>query len=93
MRTVATYKYILNSEETGHKLIDQKALSAGHTKDVDIYAGDGFDSTWKDHEGNEVTSGYRLTADHKSRVLITIVNSYQKDQRNKALNAISINND
>lgn len=79
MITTHQYTVRLNSQEPGWKLINKKAIESGHTDSMDIYAADSFDTTWKDHEGNQVTSGYRLTKDRKSRVLITIINSYKKD--------------
>jgi hypothetical protein len=78
MRTTHEYKIYTNSQEPGWKLINKKAIEEGHTDSMDIYANDSFDTTWKDHEGRQVTSGYRLTKDRKSRVLITIINSYKK---------------
>lgn len=83
MRTTHEYKVRLSSEKPGHTLINEKAIEEGHTDSMDIYAADSFDTTWKDHEGNRVTSGYRLTKDRKNRVLITIINSYKKDIENK----------
>jgi len=83
MNTTHQYTVRLNSEKPGHILINEKAIESGHTDSMDIYASDSFDTTWKDHEGNRVTSGYRLTKDRKSRVLITIINSYEKDQKHR----------
>lgn len=93
MITTHEYKVITSSPQPGHKLINEKAIKEGHTADMDIYASDGFDAVWNDQQGNEVTSGYRLTADRKSRVLITIVNSYKKDLKDQQTKNLTINND
>ncbi len=93
MRTTAEYKFILNSPLHGHQLINIKAIENGHTDSMDIYAADSFDCAWHDKEGNEVNSGYRLTKDRKSRVLITIVNSYRKDIKDNKTRLLTINND
>jgi hypothetical protein len=94
MKTIIEYTVNLNSPiKNGSILIDKKAIEEGHTDNKLIYCMSGFDSVFKDSQGNDVTSGYRLTADKKNNVLITIVNSYFKDERNKASKLLYINND
>ena len=40
----------------------------------------GFDSVWRDNEGNDITSGHRIMKDG-NLALITVINSYFKDER------------
>ena len=78
-----THEYKLNvsiRESDGSKLIDNKAIEEGHTTKKSLYDVRGFDSTWRDSQGNDVTSGYRQTKDG-NWALITVTNSYFKDQR------------
>lgn len=94
MKTLIEYKLNLSSiEKNGSALIDKKAIEEGHTDNKLIYLQNGFDVTFKDHQGNDVTSGYRLTADRKNNVLITVINSYFKDERNAKSKLLIINND
>lgn len=93
MRTIKEYTFRLNSPKHGHELINEKAIENGHTDSMDIYASDSFDCRWTDSQGNQVNSGYRLTKDRKNRVLITIINSYKKDLKDKETKLLTINND
>jgi hypothetical protein len=93
MKTLIEYKLIVNSNLPADTLIENKMKEEGHTNDRLIYSAGGFDCVWTDSQGNEVTSGYRLTADRKNNVLVTIVNSYKKDLRDKATKLLTINND
>ena len=93
MKTIKEYTFKLNSPKPGHELINEKAIENGHTNSMDIYASDSFDARWTDHEGNQVNSGYRLTKDRQHRVLITIINSYKKDIKDKEQKNLTINND
>lgn len=92
MKTVKEYVFRLSSPKGNNDLINEKAIENGHTDSGDIYAKE-FDISYTDSEGNRVTSGYRLTNDRKNRVLITIVNSYEKDAKNSELKNLNINND
>jgi len=94
MKTLIEYKLNLSTpEKNGSILIDKKAIEEGHTNNKLIYLQSGFDVTFKDSQGNDVTSGYRLTADRKNNVLITVINSYFKDERNAKNKLLTINND
>ncbi len=92
MNTTHQYKVLVCSNKQGHVLIDEKAIENGHTSDKCIYDPNGFDTVWNDALGNVLTSGFRLTKDRKSKVLITIVNSYEKDIKNQLLESLIINN-
>lgn len=94
MRTTHEYKVTLSRrEQNGSKLIDEIAIERGHTDKKDIYSESGFDSIWRDQQGNDVTSGYRLTKDGKNKVLITIINTYHKDNKNSEQVVKFINTD
>lgn len=80
-------------ESNGSKLIDKKAIEEGHTDKKLIYSEQGFDSTWRDSKGNDVTSGYRMCKDGVNCVLITITNSYFNDQKHSEQVIKFINND
>lgn len=81
MNTTREYKVRLSRrEQNGSKLIDEKAIEEGHTTKAPIMDARGFDSVWRDSEGNDITSGHRIMKDG-NLALITIVNSYFKDQR------------
>lgn len=92
MNTTHQYKVICCSPKQGHVLIDEKAIENGHTADKCIYDANGFDTVWNDALGNVLTSGFRLTKDRKSKVLITIVNSYERDMKNQLAERLIINN-
>lgn len=83
MRTTHEYKVTLSRrEQNGGKLIDEIAIEKGHTDKKLLYTQSGFDSTWRDQQGNDVTSGYRMTKDGLNSVLITVTNTYHKDNKN-----------
>lgn len=83
MKTTKEYTVRLSRrEQNGSKLIDEKATEAGHTTKVPIMDARGFDSVWRDKDGNDVTSGHRIMKDG-DLCIITIVNSYHKDNRDK----------
>jgi len=81
MRTTHEYKLTVSiREQDGSKLIDKKAIEEGHTDKKPIMDARGFDSVWRDSQGNDVTSGHRITKDG-NLALITVTNTYHKDQR------------
>lgn len=92
MNTTHQYKVICCSTKQGHVLIDEIAIDNGHTTDKCIFTPRCPDTIWNDALGNILTSGFRLTKDRKSKVLITIVNSYERDLKNQLLENLIINN-
>ena len=91
MKVTHEYKVPICSTTQGFILIDNFAIEIGHTAEKPI-SNHKCDTIWEDAVGNEITSGFRLTNDRKSLVLITIVNSYEREMKHKLLEHLIINN-
>lgn len=93
MKTQKYYIFRTNDERPNHVILNGFSIGRGYTDSMDIYASDSHDFSYTDSEGNRVTIGKRLTKDRKSRVQITIINSYQKHVKDKEQKLLTINND
>jgi hypothetical protein len=93
MNTTREYKLtVCIREQNGSKLIDEKAIEEGYTTKSPIMDARGFDSVWRDSEGNDITSGHRIMKDG-NLALITVINSYFKEQRHNEAVVKHINMD
>jgi hypothetical protein len=93
MRTINSYTLRTCQDKPNWKILNEYAIEKGHTDSMDIYASDSHDFSFTDIEGNKVTVGKRLTKDRKGRIEITIVNSFEKTQKDKEQRELIINND
>ena len=93
MRTIKSYTLRTCQDKSNHKILNEYAIEKGHTDSMDIFASDSHDFSYTDIEGNRVTIGKRLTKDRKSRVEITIINSFEKSKKELEQRNLTINND